>query len=421
MVTKVVMKDKSAAAVKSRKVAKNARRKNKGKLNAAAKRAYHTMTQKEKHAHLEQQVFTRAMRHGATEAEAKKAVMAYKKRRKTRLAGKHASGQTKAARAAQAEIRSNIRKQSSAVRDAHRAALAKIKSAGGTPQARSKMRMAEKKRYANDRSKLASLRKKAVNKHKTLLGKIKSKSGGAFRLQDFISNYSKTPISRKGKRLQTIGKNAAAAGVAAIGNKHFTVKGGVKRKNATKAPAAAAPAAAPVAKKRGRPAKAKPAETAAAAPVAKKRGRPAKAKPAETAAAPVAKKRGRPAKAKPAETAPAAPAAKKRGRPAGSKNKAKEAAAPAAKVAAKPAAKAAAKPAAKAAAKPAAKAAAKVAAKPAAKAAAKAVAKPVAKKEAAKVAAKVATKVAAKAAPKGKAVPAKTGGAKPKNKRASLS
>ena len=32
-------------------------------------------------------------------------------------------------------------------------------------------------------------------------------------------SHCKTPISRKGKRLVTIGKKAAAAGIAAIGNK----------------------------------------------------------------------------------------------------------------------------------------------------------------------------------------------------------
>lgn len=461
MVTKVVRKDKSAAAVKANKKAKQYRQKNKGKLNAKAKRAYATMKPKDKLKHLERQVFTKAMRHGATEAEAEKAVKAYKLRRKQRAAGKHASAKIGAARNAQREVRNNIRTQAAHVRDAHRAALAKIKSAGGTPAQRSKMRQAEKKRYAKDRSKLASLRKKAVGKHKTLLTNIKKKSK-PFRLQDFISNYSKTPLSRKGKRLKNVDPTAA------IANKHFTGKtGGAKKKSVTKrqgaksspavkATEAAAPkkrgrpsksavaamngnaaphgvkkdgtpakkrgrpakakpaetAAAPAPKKRGRPAKAKPAETAAA-PAPKKRGRPAKAKPAETAVAPAPKKRGRPAKAKTAEAAPATTAApKKRGRPAGSKNKAKETAAPV-KAAAAKAAKAPAKKAAKAAAKPVAKAAAKAAAKPAAKAAAK----PVAKKEAAKVAAKVATKVATKtAAKKGGAVPKKSS-----NRKATLS
>ena len=465
MVTKVVRKDKSAEAVKANKKAKQYRQKNKGKLNAKARKTYATMKPKDKLKHLERQVFTKAMRHGATEAEADKAVKAYKLRRRQRAAGKHASAKIGAARNTQREVRNNIRQQAAQVRDAHRAALAKIKSAGGTPAQRSKMRQAEKKRYANDRSKLASMRKKAVGKHKTLLTNIKKKAK-PFRLQDFISNYSKTPISRKGKRLKTIDPTAA------ISNKHFgggakkktrgntttktagkkglkstPSKGAVASMNGSATPhgvkkdgtpaakrgrkpkAAVVPAeAAPAKRGRGRPKKVVEA-AAPAAPAAKKRGRPAgsknKAKEAAPAPAAVApKKRGRPAKAKPAETA-AAPAPKKRGRPAGSKNKPKEAAAPvkaaaakAAKAPAKKAAEKAAKPAAKAAATKAAKAPAKAAAKAAAKPAAKAAAKPVAKKEAAKVAAKVATKVATKAAAKSK------GGAVPKkssNRKAALS
>lgn len=462
-VTKAVRKDNSADAVKARKQAKQYRNKNKGKLNAKAKRDYKTMKPKEKKLHLENQVRLKAMRHGATAAEAEKAVKAYRLNKRRRMAGKHASAKIGAARNQQREVRANIRNQAAQVRDAHRAALAKIKAAGGTPAQRSKMRQAEKKRFANDRSKLASLRKKAVGKHKNLLTNIKSKSQ-AFRLKDFISNYSKTPLSRKGKRLKTIDPKAVTA---AISNKHFGGKtsGAVKKPRkaagsiqstgpgARKAPKAAPAATAPhgvkkdgtPAAKRGRkPAADKAAAPAAAAPVAKKAGRPKKAAAAPAAPAQklnkdgsVPKKRGRkpaaekaaaapavaakPAKKTAAKKAAAAPAQKlnkdgsvpkKRGRKSNAEKAAatpvKAAAAKAAKAPAKAAAKTAAKPAAKAAAKPVAKAEAKKvaakAAKPAAKAAAtkaaKAPAKAAAKTAAKPVAKKEAAKVAAKVATK---------------------
>jgi hypothetical protein len=476
---KAVQKKKGAVAIKEAKKGKVYRRKNKSKLNKLAKQRYKTMTPAEKLKFHARQVFTKAMRHGATEAEAKKVVMAWKKRRKHRAAGTHAAGQKREVTAAQRQIREQIRKKSLGLQSAHQKALSKIRSAKVPPAKRAAMRQAEKASYANARKTLAGERTKAAASHRQAMKKIKPK--GKFSLKSLISNYKAKPISTQGKRLVDIGAKAAKDGVARIAAKHFgnakpaakKAAGGVTKK-APKS-AAASPAAAP--KKVGRPknvgttlgegekptrralgspTKAKP---AAAAPAAEKRkpGRPkkvaaapaaaAEAKPkrkytkkavAAPAAAPAAEKRkpGRPKKVAAAAPA-AAPAAEKRkpGRP---KKVAAEAAKPAAKAPAKKPTKSAAakKPAAAAPAaekrKPGRPKKVTEAAAPAAEkrkpgrpkkvAAAAPAAKPAAKakakeKAAAKAPAKKPTKAAA-AKPAAKAAPAKkkVGGAVPKAK-----
>ena len=377
MATKAVQKQKGAEVVKAAKKGKAYYKKNKHKINKAAKEKYQKMSHEDKLAHLAHQVFLRAMRHGATEAEAKKAKAAYVRRRKHRHAGTHAAGQMKSAREAQRQVREALRKKSTQLQSKHKNALSKIRSAKVPPAKRAAMRTAEKQRYAQERAALAAERMKTTKSHAKVVDKIKkaSKKKGAFRLKDFISNFQKQPISKKGKRLVN-----TDPGVSKIAEKHFD-KGGAQKKSpgrpkktpAAAAPAAAAPekkkpgrpkktpaaaapaAAAPEKRKPGRPKKTpaaaaapekrkpgRPKKTpaaaapAAAAPEKKKPGRPKKTPVAAAPAAPEKKKPGRPKKT-PAAAAPAAPEKKKPGRPAGSKNKPKET------VAAKPAAKAAGK------------------------------------------------------------------------------
>ena len=406
MVMKVVQKRKGAEAIKEAKKGKQYRRKNRTKLNKLAKQKYKTMTPAEKLKFHARQVFTKAMRHGATEAEAKKVVAAWKKRRKHRAAGSHAAGQKREVTAAQRQIREQIRKKSLGLQSAHQKALSKIRSAKVPPAKRAAMRQAEKSRYANERKNLAAERTKAAANHKKAMQKIKPK--GKFSLKSLISNFKAKPISSAGKRLVDIGAKAAKDGVARIAAKHFGTKkpaakkaaGGVTKKapKAAAKPAASNAPAAPAVKlnKDGTP--------------AKKRGRKPKAA-AAPAAAPAANPATKKAAAKkPAAKAPAAeaPVAKKRGRPAGSKNKPKETEAKApVKAAAKAPAKSAEKKSAKAPAgsKTAGKTAGKTSAKkPAAKAPTKAAA---AKKPAAKA-------PSAKAAPAKAAAGKKTGGAVPK-------
>ena len=406
MVMKVVQKRKGAEAIKEAKKGKQYRRKNRTKLNKLAKQKYKTMTPAEKLKFHARQVFTKAMRHGATEAEAKKVVAAWKKRRKHRAAGSHAAGQKREVTAAQRQIREQIRKKSLGLQSAHQKNLSKIRSAKVPPAKRAAMRQAEKSRYANERKNLAAERTKAAANHKKAMQKIKPK--GKFSLKSLISNFKAKPISSAGKRLVDIGAKAAKDGVARIAAKHFGTKkpaakkaaGGVTKKapKAAAKPAASNAPAAPAVKlnKDGTP--------------AKKRGRKPKAA-AAPAAAPAAKPATKKAAAKkPAAKAPAAeaPVAKKRGRPAGSKNKPKETEAKApVKAAAKAPAKSAEKKSAKAPAgsKTAGKTAGKTSAKkPAAKAPTKAAA---AKKPAAKA-------PSAKAAPAKAAAGKKTGGAVPK-------
>ena len=315
MATKAVQKQKGAEVVKAAKKGKAYYKKNKHKINKAAKEKYQKMSNEDKLAHLAHQVFLRAMRHGATEAEAKKAKAAYVRRRKHRHAGTHAAGQMKSAREAQRQVREALRKKSTQLQSKHKNALSKIRSAKVPPAKRAAMRTAEKQRYAQERAALAAERMKTTKSHAKVVDKIKkaSKKKGAFRLKDFISNFQKQPISKKGKRLVN-----TDPGVSKIAEKHFD-KGGAQKKSPgrpKKTPAAAAPAA--------------------AAPEKKKPGRPKKTPVAAAPAAPEKKKPGRPKKT-PAAAAPAAPEKKKPGRPAGSKNKPKET------VAAKPAAKAAGK------------------------------------------------------------------------------
>jgi hypothetical protein len=452
---KVVQKRKGAEAIKEAKKGKVYRRKNKNKLNKLAKQRYKTMTPAEKLKFHARQVFTKAMRHGATEAEAKKVVAAWKKRRKHRAAGSHAAGQKREVTAAQRQIREQIRKKSLGLQSAHQKALSKIRSAKVAPAKRAAMRQAEKSRYANERKNLAAERTKAAASHRQAMAKIKPK--GKFSLKSLISNFKAKPISSAGKRLVDIGAKAAKDGVARIAAKHFGTKkpaakkaaGGVTKKapKAAAKPAASnapAPAAAAPAKKRGRPAgsKNKAKEAAAPAPAAKavEKKKPRVSRKAPTATHPAAadvklKKDGTPAKkrgrkpnaekaaaapaAKPAAKAPTkkaaakkpaakapaaeAPVAKKRGRPAGSKNKAKE-------TEAKAPVKAAGKKSTDVASKHAKKQAAKAPAK-AAKAPAKAAKAPTKAAAAKKPAAKAPS---AKAAPAKAAAGKKSGGAVPK-------
>ena len=340
MATTVVQKKKGAEVVKAAKESKAYRRKNKNKLNKAAKSRYHKMTHEEKMKHLAHQVFLRAMRHGATEAEAKKAKAAYIRRRKNRHAGTHAAGQLKSARDAQRQLRDNLRKKTSKISEKHKNALSKIRSLKVAPAKRAQLRKAEKTRYAQERSALAAERLKATKSHAKTVDKIKksSKKKGAFRLKDFISNFQKTPLSKRGKRLKT------DDGVAKIAEKHFTKpSGAVKKPKASKAAPASKKPAAKVTlpaldgpkpggqklKKDGTP--------------AKKPGRKPKAASASPVQAP-AKPAKSPTKKPAASNAPAAPAGgklKKDGTPAKKPGRKSNAEKAAAAQAAKPAAKAA--------------------------------------------------------------------------------
>jgi hypothetical protein len=465
--TVVVRKDTSAAAKKAAKVAKQARNKNKGKLNAKAKREYKHLSPKQKKAHLEKVVWRKAKAHGATDAEADKAVLIYKKRRQHRNAGKHAAEQRRQATSLQKQVRGNIKMKAKKISDSHKKALQKIRTAKVAPAVKSKMRNAEKQRYAAERTQLAKERNKAVKSHASRLTKIKAvaQKHGPIKLSSLISNFSKRTLGQKGKRLKTVSdkpkvaqtkaggamkkptaakkpRAAKSVGseVAAIADKAFGVKGKPGRKPKNPTPAADAPVAKT---KRAYVRKAKTAETAAkAAPAAKAtkgkknpttkvatpatEGKPKRAynkKPkVEAAEAPKAKraynkkpkveaapaevktKRKYTRKAKP-EAAPAAEVKTKRKYTRKDKAAAPAAEAPKAKRAYNKKPKADAAPAAKAPAKTGKKAAAKPAAKAPAKTAAKAPAKGGAK------------------AKSGAAIPQKKTAAKPAksgNKRATL-
>lgn len=263
-VTKVVRKDNSAEAKKARKAAKLERNKNKGKINAKAKRDYKSLSPKKKKAHLERVVWRKAKAHGATDAEADKAVLIYKKRRQNRNAGKHAAEQRRQATGLQKQVRGQIKQKAATISASHKKALQKIRTAKVPAATKSKMRAAEKQRYAKERGQLAKERNKAVKSHASRLTKIKTlaQKHGPIKLSSLISNYSKRTLGQKGKRLATVGptaaktktggaakkpaaakkttaKKGAGSEIAAIADKAFTVKGKPGRKKAAAAPAAA--------------------------------------------------------------------------------------------------------------------------------------------------------------------------------------
>lgn len=329
-VTKVVRKDNSAEAKKARKEARMERNKHKGSLNAKSRRDYKSLSPKLKKKHLERVVWRKAKAHGATDAEADKAVLIYKKRRTHRNAGKHAAEQRRQATGLQKQVRGQIKQKAATIRSGHSAALKKISAAKVPAATKTKMRNAEKMRYAKERGQLAKERNKAVNAHKSRLTKIKTlaQKHGPIKLSNLISNYSKRTLGQKGKRLQTVkpGAKTKAGGAtkktprksaespSAIADKHFATPAKRGRKPGTKNAAKAAPAAAPAAeaKPKRKYTKKTPAAAAPAAPAVEKRkpGRPKKVA-AAPAAAPAAEKR-KPGRPKKAEAAPAVEAKPKR-------------------------------------------------------------------------------------------------------------
>lgn len=304
MVTKVVQKAKGAEVVKAQKAGKIYRKKNKQKLNKAAKEKYQKMSHGEKMAHLEKAVFTRAMRHGATEAEAKKAVQAYKRNRKRRHAGNHAAEQRRQAVSAQKGIRGALKQKAKALHDGHKKALQKIRTAKVSPATRQKLRAAEKSRFSSARMQLAGERTKAIKAHHSTLKKIKTTSSkrGVFRLKDYIGNFKAQPISKQGKRLKTEKPKVGGPTPASIAEKSFGPNAKKPRKSKTsEAPAAPAAAAAPAKKTPGRPKKVVEAAAPAPAPAGKTRGRP-KMTPEQKAAAKAAREAAKAPATKPAKT-----------------------------------------------------------------------------------------------------------------------
>ena len=358
---KAVRKDNSAEARQTRKKSRQVYKGKKAKILQKARQSYKLLTPKEKIIHRAHSLMLEAMRHGATEAEAKKIEREYLKRARNKgaLHAKHGklTERRKQAAEAQRDVRAKLKAEAEAERTRHSKALEKISKLKKKPEEKARLKQAEKQEHAKAIATLATHRKQATTSHRKLMENLK-KVGAKLRkpsFKDHISNYKERPISKTGKRLVTEKAGGAA-------NK--AEKPRVTSKQLNEA------AEAPV-KKRGRPAgsKNKPkAEAAEAAPAkaaktggsvkkesargrqhaphglkadgtpAKKPGRKPKAE-AAPAEAPV-KKRGRPAgsKNKPKAEAAEAPV-KKRGRPAGSKNKPKAEAAEA--PVKKPAAKAA--------------------------------------------------------------------------------
>lgn len=214
----VVSNHQSAEQRKHNKSARAERKKNLTKINRKARQSYATLTPAEKLEHGAHQAYLRAMRHGATDAEAEKIARAFKRRAKHRNAGEHATAQRHAAVAAQREVRANLKHKGEQMRESFHSALEKIdKNKRMKPAAKVKAKKELRQKYAAERAALAAERKAAMRSHKRTLSAIKKKVGP--RLKDMISNYHAAPLSARGKKLKTVTEEKKPEAKPASGKK----------------------------------------------------------------------------------------------------------------------------------------------------------------------------------------------------------
>lgn len=289
--------DNSAEAKKTRKASRQNYRKNKSSILQARRAWERKLTSKDKMRIAERRVYLRAIKGGKSEAEAKAAVVAYRK--KIKGAGGHTAAQERAAHAA------HIRDSHKGAREQLKTLLAKGKEGYKRaieaakklkdPKARKQARAKAAAGFQKLKAQIAKKRE-SFNKHKEVeLKKIKAAN-------------EKERAKKKAAREKAAAKKSTSKGTRTVA--------------ASRVKKAAPKAAAPV--KRGRKPKAEP---AAAAPA--KRGRKPKAAKAE---APAPKKK----MSRVAKKAAAAAAARAPGKPAAKKAAAKKA--PAKKVTKKAAA-----------------------------------------------------------------------------------
>lgn len=213
----VVSNHQSAEQRKRNKSARAERKKNLTKINRKARLAYDTLTPAEKLEHGAHQAYLRAMRHGATDAEAEKIARAYKRRAKHRNAGEHATAQRHAAVAAQREVRANLKHKGEQMREEFHSALEKIDKRRMKPEAKVKAKKELRQKYAAERAALAAERKAAMRSHKRTMSAIKKKVGP--RLKDMISNFHAAPLSARGKKLHTVSEEKKPETKPASGKK----------------------------------------------------------------------------------------------------------------------------------------------------------------------------------------------------------
>lgn len=294
--------DNSAEAKAKRKVSRQNYKKNKSGILQARRAWERKLTAKDKMRIAERKVFLRAKNSGKSDAEAKAAVAAYRK--KVHGAGGHTAAQERAAQAhhireqhgkARGQLKALLEKGREGYKRAVAAAM-KLKDPKARKQAKAKAAAGFKKLQAQVKKK-----RDMFTKHKTSeLGKIKAANE---------KERAKKKAAREKAASKPKSKNTRT--VAASRVKKDAAKPAAKK--TTRKPKAKAEAAKPVAKKTTR----KPKAEAAPAKAVKKVSRTAR-KAAEKAAArgktTAAKPAAKPAKKTPAKKVAAKPAAEKRTR-----------------------------------------------------------------------------------------------------------
>lgn len=295
--------DNSAEAKAKRKVSRQNYKKNKSGILQARRAWERKLTAKDKMRIAERKVFLRAKNSGKSDAEAKAAVAAYRK--KVHGAGGHTAAQERAAQAhhireqhgkARGQLKALLEKGREGYKRAVAAAM-KLKDPKARKQAKAKAAAGFKKLQAQVKKK-----RDMFTKHKTSeLDKIKAANE---------KERAKKKAAREKAASKPKSKNTRT--VAASRVKKDAAKPAAKK--TTRKPKAKAEAAKPVAKKTTRKPKA---EAAAPAKAVKKVSRTAR-KAAEKAAArgktTAAKPAAKPAKKTPAKKPAAKPAAEKRTR-----------------------------------------------------------------------------------------------------------
>lgn len=304
---KKIKVDNSSAAKAERKEQKVKRKSKLSQIRQKARQDYKSLTPKEKQHLAERNIFTQAIRHGASESDAKAEVAKYRARIKMKQSGKHATAARKALHEGTRDVRNKLKADLSSAKDALKKAREHNKSIKD-PKARSNANLKAKEAYQNTAKKIASARVKAVDAKKNKLKDIHEK-------MQTLKKVFKKPVAAKGVRLVSAEAKPAAAPAgktpkAAKTPKHKESAAERKeRKAAEKAPGYGPQ----ISKNRLTRRNNEAAKKAAEAPAKpEKKSRKAKVAPAPAAApAPEVKaKRKYTKKPKDGAAAPAAPAAK---------------------------------------------------------------------------------------------------------------
>ena len=215
---KKVKVDNSAAAKKERKEASKARKPKLAQIRQKARADYKSLTPKERQHLAERNIFTQAIRHGASESDAKGEVAKYRARLKMKQSGKHATAARKALHDGSRSIRQKLKADLGTARDNLKKAREHNKSIKD-PKARSNANAKAKVAFDNAAKKIASARVKTVEAKKNKLKDIHEK-------MQSLKKVFKKPKAVKGVRLVSGDKAAAApaAKVAANGTKPKTAK-----------------------------------------------------------------------------------------------------------------------------------------------------------------------------------------------------